>query len=102
MECNNQHCYWNVYGSCCHEGGEEAIKKATPNELDCPSSLRGDFEKQFWFLFEECVDLLHHRSFMELAEIKKFIESQRENSFNEEVRNNPEVGWDVLDPDRRV
>ena len=96
MRCNNQHCYWNAFGSCCHEE-EEAFEKATPNELDCPSSLRGDWEKQFRYLFEECVDLLNHRSYKELVEVKKFIESQRENNFNEESRNKSVSEWEVAD-----
>ncbi|ALO79538.1 hypothetical protein HOBO_131 [Bacillus phage Hobo] len=76
MECNNKHCYWNMYDQCCHED-EHAYETATPNELDCPVSLRSDFEKQFFTLVDECGKLLNRRNFKELIEIKKFIESQR-------------------------
>ncbi|MGG2091327.1 hypothetical protein AB1283_00995 [Bacillus sp. S13(2024)] len=76
MECNNQYCMWNFYDQCCPED-VEAFNKATPNELDCPSSLRRDFQKQLILLVAECESLLHRRNMKELVEIKKFIESQR-------------------------
>ena len=77
MKCNNIHCYLNYSGNCCHES-EEAYNQAEPNELDCPSSLRRDFENQFWLLLDEIYEQLRHRNFRELIEIKKYIESQRE------------------------
>ncbi|AUZ30172.1 hypothetical protein [Bacillus licheniformis] len=76
MECYNRFCLWNVFGSCCHES-EEGMKKATPNQLDCPSSLRADFEEQLNNLLNECIDLLMHRNMKELIEVKKFINEQR-------------------------
>lgn len=76
MNCTNNLCYWNYEGQCCTES-EESFNDATPNELDCPSSLRKDFEEQLWFLVEECEALLLKRNMKELREIKKFIESQR-------------------------
>lgn len=77
MKCNNNHCYWN-YSNNCRTDSEEAHEQATPNELDCPSSLRRDFENQFWVLLDEIYVQLRHRNFRELIEIKKYIESQRE------------------------
>ncbi|MFL1672588.1 hypothetical protein ABTW76_05940 [Paenibacillus dendritiformis] len=77
MNCNNTYCYWNYFDSCCHES-EEGYKNATANELDCPSSLRKDFEQQLYILLNECVGLLHKRNMRELIQIKNFIELQRE------------------------
>ncbi|UJH95605.1 hypothetical protein [Bacillus phage vB_BtM_BMBsp2] len=76
MECNNKHCYWNMYDQCCPED-EETYAKATPNELDCPASLRSDFEEQIHKTHVACLTLLNERSYRELQEIYKFIESQR-------------------------
>lgn len=76
MDCSNQYCYWNYDGSCCTES-EESFEKATPNELDCPSSMRNDFEKYFWYLKEEIESLLNKRNFKELHEIHIFIKEQR-------------------------
>ncbi|MBD1379103.1 hypothetical protein [Metabacillus arenae] len=76
MECSNYHCLWNAFSQCCHES-EEGYDRATPNELDCPSSLRKDFQEQLFLLASECGDLLDKRNMKELIKIKKFIESQR-------------------------
>lgn len=76
MRCNNKSCLWNVFDHCCPES-EELMDKAKPNQLDCPSSLRNDFEKQLFLLADECKSLLNYRNMKELMEIKKFIESQR-------------------------
>lgn len=76
MSCNNTYCYWNYDGQCCTDS-EEAFEKAIPNTLDCPSSLRKDFEEQLYSLGGECESLLYKRNMRELIEIKKFIESQR-------------------------
>jgi hypothetical protein len=76
MECNNKQCLWNAFDSCCHES-EEGYEQATPNKLDCPSSLRKDFEEQLNNIFDECSSLLRYRNMKELIEIKRFIESQR-------------------------
>lgn len=73
--CSNEYCYFNAFGCCCHES-EEGHENAT-GELDCPSSLRKDFEKQFLWLFKECSDMLRKRSFQELIKIRKFILNQR-------------------------
>lgn len=76
MECNNTHCLWNYRNQCCPED-EAAYDKAVPNTLDCPSSLREDFDEQLYNLVDECAALLNKRKMSELLEIKKFIESQR-------------------------
>ena len=78
MRCNNVYCYWQAFGECCNES-EEGHIKARPNTLDCPSSLRGDFEKQLYNLVKECNNLLMERNMKELIEIKKFIINQRIN-----------------------
>lgn len=76
MKCNNKYCLWNAYDQCCPDG-EEALNNATPNQLDCPSSLRKDFQSQLYALVEECEGLLQKRNMRELIEIRKFIEAQR-------------------------
>jgi len=77
MECTNNHCLWSSFGSCCHEDPIEADEYATPNQLDCPVSLRADFTVQLFKLIDECSDLLNSRNMSELIAIKKFILSQR-------------------------
>lgn len=76
MECNNNHCLWNAFGQCCPED-EESLLNARPNALDCPSSLRNDFEEQLSMIASECRELIFHKNMKELIQIKKFIESQR-------------------------
>lgn len=76
MKCDNKYCLWNAFNQCCPET-EELIKYATPNKLDCPSSLRSDFQEQLHNLADECNKLLDRRNMRELIEIKRFIESQR-------------------------
>jgi hypothetical protein len=76
MNCANDLCYWNYEGTCCTDS-EEAFHCATPDQLDCPSSLRKDFEEQLNAIHDACVALLYKRNMRELTEIKKFIESQR-------------------------
>lgn len=76
MECNNKYCTWNAFGQCCPED-ERQYNNAVPNTLDCPSSLRVDFQVQLMSLADECRELLNSRDMKELIQIKKFIESQR-------------------------
>jgi hypothetical protein len=76
MECNNKQCTWNAFNQCCPED-EESYNNATPNSLNCPSSLRADFQQQLFTLAGECAELLNHRNMKELIKVKKFIESQR-------------------------
>ncbi|WP_416149475.1 hypothetical protein ACM26V_00300 [Salipaludibacillus sp. HK11] len=77
MECNNRYCMWNSFDQCCPED-EESIKKTTPNRLDCPSSLRVDFQEQLTNLVGDCYDILVRRNVKELIQAKKFMESQRD------------------------
>lgn len=76
MDCNNRFCTWCAFGQCCPED-EESLLIARPNALDCPSSLRVDFQEQLMKLAFECSELLRHRNMKELIQIKSFIESQR-------------------------
>lgn len=78
MECNNTFCLWSTFGSCCHEDFLKVEKIVTPNQLDCPASLRRDLQTQLFNLRDECVDLIDQRNMKELIAIKKFILSQRE------------------------
>lgn len=76
MECKNNFCLWNFNNQCCPESGEQ-YKNAKPNELDCPSSIRKDFDSQLFNIADECKMLLNKRNMRELKEIKRFIEGQR-------------------------
>jgi hypothetical protein len=76
MECNNKHCLWNAFDQCCPED-EETFNNAKPNQLDCPLSLRADFQEQLFSLVDESVKLLSRRNMKELIQINKFIKSQR-------------------------
>lgn len=77
MNCDNSYCLWNAFGQCCHES-EEGFENAVPNKLDCPSSIREDFEEQLNNVFHECFSLLRCRNMEELIQVKKFIVSQRD------------------------
>jgi hypothetical protein len=76
MNCNNKYCLWNAFDQCCPED-EETFTHARPSTLDCPSSLRVDFQGQLFNLADECAGLLKQRNMKELIQIKHFIESQR-------------------------
>ncbi|ADH03219.1 gp73 [Bacillus phage W.Ph.] len=47
MKCNNKYCCFQAFDSCCHES-EEGFDNATPNQLDCPSSVRVDLENELY------------------------------------------------------
>lgn len=81
MNCNNKFCYWNYDCMCCHES-EDGYENATPNELDCPSSLRGDFESEFWAIFDMCHLIMKKLNTLDLLHFYAFIKSQR----NEELK----------------
>lgn len=76
MECNNKYCMWQAFDQCCPES-EDLFNNAIPNQLDCPSSLRKDFEQQLYNLVNEISELLNKRNFRELNDIRKFILNQR-------------------------
>lgn len=77
MNCNNKYCTWNAFDQCCPED-EESYRKAIPDTIDCPSSLRVDFQEQLMTLKNECSELLKFRNMQELISIKSFIESQKQ------------------------
>ena len=60
MNCNNKYCCFNAFGSCCHES-KEGFDNATPNQLDCPSSIRVDHENEMYeyeeYIMERYYDL---------------------------------------------
>jgi hypothetical protein len=60
---------------CCHES-EEGHDMRT-GELDCPGSLRKDFDQLVFGLVDEIVNLVQKRNFFELQKIRKFIIDQR-------------------------
>ncbi|MCF8017816.1 MAG: hypothetical protein K9L62_00325 [Vallitaleaceae bacterium] len=78
MDCNNKYCYWQAFDQCCHES-EEGHKNATPDQLDCPSSLRKDFEEGLHIVAHECKNLINKRCLRELLDVKKFM-LQQENA----------------------
>ena len=44
MECNNKYCLWCMDNKYCVSESQEGDFSFTPNQLDCPMSLRSDFE----------------------------------------------------------
>lgn len=57
MECNNKYCVWNMFDQCCPDS-EERFNEATPNELDCPSSLREDLQEGLYITRDEILDIV--------------------------------------------
>ncbi|ASA22670.1 hypothetical protein B9T62_18860 [Paenibacillus donghaensis] len=76
MKCNNTHCLWNAFESCCHES-QEGHEAAAPNELDCPSSLRKDFQESMYQMMDEIDEMMNKRKFRELVDIHKYVRDQR-------------------------
>lgn len=76
MNCNNIHCLWNTFGSCCPESEDQYIA-ATPNQLDCPSSLRRDHEQSMYQIMDEVNEMMYRRNLRELVQIHKYIRDQR-------------------------
>lgn len=70
--CDNKFCYWNFDGSCVHES-EEGHENAMPNSLDCPSSLRGDFDEARILLWEEIKERINYLSFVEMIKIRDLL-----------------------------
>lgn len=77
MKCNNQHCYWCQFETCCHED-EKAYPRATPNQLDCPVSLRSDWESSFYNKHRQIEWKLGKLTFEELRRVEKEIDLIRE------------------------
>ncbi|AMW62874.1 hypothetical protein DIGNKC_147 [Bacillus phage DIGNKC] len=76
MKCNNKYCCFQAFDSCCHES-EEGFDNATPNQLDCPSSVREDLENE---LYEYATYLQDHFDDLKPAHqkfITEFILEQR-------------------------
>lgn len=76
MECNNQHCVFCMFDQCCHES-EEGFDKATPNELDCPSSVRLDLQYGLEYTQDCIMDLAEGMSMFEKQTLLTLIENQR-------------------------
>lgn len=72
MMCNNNFCHWYYDGMCCPES-EEDFNNAIPNTLDCPSTLRGDFEDAFNLLQDELTDRVNNLSFSDMVKVREFI-----------------------------
>lgn len=82
--CNNKYCYWNYNEQCTHES-VEGHKNATPNELDCPSSLRADFESQMHMCHDRVVELSHKFCFEELRHIERMLLGMIKSRENEKM-----------------
>lgn len=76
MNCNNEYCLWNGFGQCLHES-EEGYNAATPDQLDCPSSLRRDHEQAMYQIMDEVNEMMYRRNLRELVQIHKFARDQR-------------------------
>lgn len=76
MNCNNTHCLWNAFDQCCHES-QEGFDMATPNALDCPSSLRTDFQYGVSYTFHYVCDKFEELSTVEQRRVLNFVLDQR-------------------------
>jgi hypothetical protein len=79
MESCKRKCYWNYGGTCCPED-KESYNNAKPNNNNCPTYLRPDFDEHLLKVFNNIEKLVRSRNITELEEIEKFIINQRENS----------------------
>lgn len=61
---------------------EELYDAATPNQLDCPSSLRYDHQEAMYQIIDEVNELMMNKNFRELIEIHKYVRSQRKENSN--------------------
>lgn len=90
MKCNNTYCNWCVFDTCCHE--DDKVHKNSelqkPNQLDCPSALRSDFETMvkdlyYWNLgrlatigfisSKKIVSVLNDMKFKELLDLHSIL-----------------------------
>ncbi|MFB5758976.1 hypothetical protein [Paenibacillus medicaginis] len=78
MNCTNKYCLWNAFDQCCPES-EVQYASATPDQLDCPSSLRRDLEEAMYQIVDEVNEMMIKRNFRELIQIHKFVKDQRSN-----------------------
>jgi hypothetical protein len=61
-----------MFDSCCHES-EEGHENGTPNQLDCPSSLRSDFEEQMNIRYMSLKNQIRGLRFNEMMKVIKFM-----------------------------
>ncbi|UNA01537.1 hypothetical protein MG295_00120 [Bacillus phage vB_BcgM] len=81
MECNNKYCVWNMFDQCCPDG-EERFNEATPNELDCPSSLREDLQEGLYITRDEILDIVDELGEKSRVYFLNHILSQRDEGVN--------------------
>lgn len=80
MDCNNKYCYWRMFEQCCHEDEEVHGNPSLqlPNQLDCPSTLRSDFEVSLLLLYNDLhplVDkiILKRANFGKMVKLHKIL-----------------------------
>lgn len=78
MECSNQHCVFCCFDQCCHES-EEGFEKATPNELDCPSSVRVDLQYGLEHTQDFIMESQENMPLFNRKKLLTYIEEQRPN-----------------------
>ncbi len=76
MKCNNKYCCFQAFDSCCHES-EEGFDNATPNQLDCPSSVRVDLESELYEYEEYIIDKYDELKPSHKVEVTLFTMKQR-------------------------
>jgi len=77
MECNNKYCVWNMFDQCCPDS-EERFNEATPNELDCPSSIREDLQAGVYHLYYRILDSIDDMAYDDRLKILIFMLNQRD------------------------
>lgn len=74
MNCNNKYCIFSLHGQCCVES-EADHNNATPNQLDCPSTLRKDIRHETMVGYKRAERKLRRLSLDNLIKVDKFIDS---------------------------
>jgi hypothetical protein len=67
-------CYWNCDGQCCPED-EESFNNAKPNNEECTTFLRKDFDDYFWDTYDYILGSIQKMNLEQLEKVKEFIES---------------------------
>jgi hypothetical protein len=68
-------CYWNCNGQCCPED-EESFNNAKPNNEECTTFLRKDFDDYFWDTYDYILGSIQKMNLGQLEKVKEFITSQ--------------------------
>ncbi|AEW47439.1 hypothetical protein BCB4_0211 [Bacillus phage B4] len=77
MECNNKYCVWNMFDQCCPDS-EERFNEATPNELDCPASVREDLQNGVYETYNHILSEIDEMCYDDRLKVLIFMLEQRD------------------------